>query len=284
MTERLKEKIDRLKKRRPAYKELLDFYEKVVTEQVGIKPRLVVPSVETEGDFKNLQTREGFPLISKEDFTLDIPSSVMVFETLCDISKDATDKMRENIQKIERAIREGTLDLEKLLKRHYDESCMDEIIEDLELDGSILRFLIHMSIKPSIDANVSQLKDQADLKNWLRGYCPICGSLPKISELRGEGQRYLICSFCGFKWQGERLSCPFCENRDHETLHYFYAEGQEAYRLDVCEKCRQYIKTIDTRKLDYEPELNLEDITTMHLDLLASEKGFKRSAPSPWYP
>mgnify|MGYP005848174197 CR=1 FL=1 len=105
-----------------------------------------------------------------------------------------------------------------------------------------------------------------------------------MSELRGEGQRYFLCPFCGFNWLGERLKCPFCENRDHESLHYFYEEGQEAYRVDVCDKCRQYIKTIDARKLVYEPDLNLEDIATIRLDILVSEKGFKRPVPTPWGP
>ena len=78
------------------------------------------------------------------------------------------------------------------------------------------------------------------------------------------------------------MKCPFCENNDHEKLHYFYAEGQETYRVDLCNNCKQYIKTVDSRKLDYEPDLNLEDIVTVHLDILALEKGFKRPTPNVW--
>lgn len=57
---------------------------------------------------------------------------------------------------------------------------------------------------------------------------------------------------------------------------------KEAYRVDLCDNCMQYIKTVDSRKLGYEPYLVLEDITTIHLDFLASEKGYKRPAPSSW--
>jgi hypothetical protein len=39
---------------------------------------------------------------------------------------------------------------------------------------------------------------------------------------------------------------------------------------------------VDTRKTVSDPDLNLEDIATMHLDILASEKGFKRPAPGYW--
>ena len=69
---------------------------------------------------------------------------------------------------------------------------------------------------------------------------------------------------------------------DHEKLQYLYEEGREAYRVDICDNCKQFIKTVDSRKLDYEPDLALEDIITIHLDILASEKGYKRAVPNLW--
>jgi FdhE protein len=282
--EKTKEQITRFKKKYPSYKEILDFYEKIIQEQISINPPIQVTAIEIREDLRKLQIKEGFPILNKENFTLDIPSSIKLFESLCRIGKNATAKMNENIQKIEQAITAGMLHPDELLIRHFDKIYLDKIAYELKIGEVILRFLIHMSILPSIHANVKKLKDQVDLKNWLRGYCPICGSFPKMSELKGEGQRYFLCSFCDFNWSTERLKCPFCENRDHEKLHYFYAEGDESYRVDLCDNCKQYIKTVDSRKLDYEPDLNLEDIVTIHLDILASEKGFKRPAPTLWGP
>jgi FdhE protein len=103
-----------------------------------------------------------------------------------------------------------------------------------------------------------------------------------MSELKENGQRYLICYFCDFQWPWERLKCPFCENTDHKKLHYLYAEGQEACRIDLCDECKQYIKTVDSRKLGHEPYPDIEDITTLHLDILAAEKGYKKPLPSFW--
>mgnify|MGYP000061167575 CR=1 FL=1 len=280
--EKTKNLTSLLKKKNPVYTEILDFYKTVVEEQETFKPILKLIPLETSKDLGTLQVKDGFPLIDKEDFILDITSSVMLFESLCKTGKNATDKMKENIVGIEDALRNGALDIEQLLKRHYDKTYMDKIFEDMGIDETVLNFLIHMSIKPSINLNVEKLRDRVNLKNWLRGYCPVCGSFPQISELMGEGQRYFMCSFCSFKWPSERLRCPFCENNDQESLHYFYEDGQEVHRVDVCDKCMQYIKTVDSRKLNYEPDLNLEDIVTIHLDILASEKGFKRPVPSPW--
>ncbi|MCX5719336.1 MAG: formate dehydrogenase accessory protein FdhE [Nitrospirae bacterium] len=234
--EMIKEQITRLKETKPAYMDILSFYEKIITKQADIRPSIVVPLKELEGELKNLQTKEGFPLINKEDFILDIPSSIILFEYLCEIGKNTTDKMEADIHAIEQSMRNGTIEPEELIKRHFDDDYLDKIARDLEINKALLKFLIHTSIKSSIDVNVDRLKDGLDLKLWNKGYCPVCGSLPQMSGLRGEGQRYFMCSFCSFKWQGDRIMCPFCENRDHKDLQYFYAEGNEVHRVDVCNK------------------------------------------------
>jgi len=279
---KIKDRIIFLKDKNPAHNEMLDFYEQIREKQEDYKPRLDVSPIATSENFRTLQIKEGFPLINKEDFILDILSSVELFKSLCEVAKNATHKMKENIRLLEDAVREQTLYLDRMLEKYYDEKYLSEIVKNIGVDEAILKFLVQMSIKPSIKVNVEKLKDKVDLRNWLRGYCPVCGSFPHMSELKGEGQRFFECSFCGFEWPSERLKCPFCENKDHESLHYLYEEGKEVYRVDVCDKCKQYIKTVDSRKLNFEPDLELEDIATIHLDMMASEKGFKRPVPSPW--
>jgi len=77
------------------------------------------------------------------------------------------------------------------------------------------------------------------------------------------------------------MICPFCNNKDQESLHYFSAEGEKAYRIYLCDKCHQYIKTIDLRTIG-ESDPTLEDLATLHLDITASKKGYKRPVPDPW--
>jgi len=281
--EKLKKDIETHRKKNPAYEKILDFYEKVREKQLDTTPVLSVSPVATKDNMRKLQTKEGFPLISREDFAIDIPSAIVLFESLCTTAKDTTSRMNEEIQRIEQAVADNRLHLDELLQKHSDNLYQEKTAEELKIDKPVLQFLVYMSILPSIHANVETLKNYVDLKNWFMGYCPVCGSLPKMSELKGEGgKRHFMCSFCGFIWPSQRLKCPFCDNQDHEKLHFFYAEGQRAYRVELCEQCKQYIKTVDKRNLDYEPDLDLEDVATIHLDILASQKGFKRPIPSPW--
>ena len=74
-----------------------------------------------------------------------------------------------------------------------------------------------------------------------------------------------------------RLKCPSCGNDDHETLKYFYTESEgTANRIDVCDKCKRYIKTVDTREISGEIIPIVEDMGTLYLDVLAQKEGYLR--------
>jgi FdhE protein len=276
------ERIQQIKKKRPGYGKILDFYQSVKEAQQKAKTSLKITSIQLRKEWKKLLSQEGFSLIQKEDFPLDIESSVRLFETLCQVGRDANPHMAAQIMKIKEAIHYKRIDLKKLLTGGSKEQRIDESVKELGLDKNVSLFLIQASIWPSIEAGVEQLRSEVDPETWLKGYCPMCGSLPSLSLLKEEvGKRYLLCSFCGYQWRVERIFCPFCNNKDQESLHYFCGEGEETHRIDLCDKCHQYIKTIDTRNLQ-ESDPVLEDLSTLHLDLLASQKGYKRPVPNPW--
>ena len=93
--------------------------------------------------------------------------------------------------------------------------------------------------------------------------------------------RYSLCSRCACQWRVDRLSCSVCGNKEPAKLHYFCGEGEEAHRIDLCDACRHYIKTIDCRSLEA-PDPCLEDLATLHLDVVAVQKGYDRFVPNPW--
>ena len=279
---KLKERIQQIKKKRPAYGEILDFYQKVKEAQNKLKASLKIDPIKLKKEWKELLAKEGFSLIQKEDFPLDIEASARLFQSLCQIGKDANPHMAEQVRKIEEALASKRIDLKKLFKKGVKEQKIEQLADELELDKKVFSFLIQSSTRPSIEAGMGKLRNELDPETWLKGNCPICGSLPSLGLLKEEvGKRYLLCSYCGFQWRIDRLICPFCNNKEQQSLHYLFAEGEEAYRIDLCEKCHQYIKTIDLRNLE-ESDPSLEDLATLHLDILASQKGYKRPVPNPW--
>jgi len=145
-----KELIKHLKEKNPVYREILNFYEQILEEQFSTQPAIDFTSSGINEQVKALQMKEGFPLISKENFILDIPSSVKLFESLCLIGKKINEKMLQNIQALEEAIMINALNLREVLKRYSDESYLNNIAKEFDINRAILNFLILMSIKPSI--------------------------------------------------------------------------------------------------------------------------------------
>ncbi len=280
--ENLRRRIQKIKKKRPAYGQMLDFYKKVREEQEKVKASLAIEPIRLKKEWKNLLAKEGFSVVEKKDFPIDIDASFSLFQSLCQLGKEANPYMAEQVRKIEGNIGKIRINLKELFKEGVDEEKVEQIAKEFGFDEKVFFFLIHNSIKPSIEAAVEKLLNELNTETWTKGYCPICGSLPLLSLLKEEvGKRFLLCSYCGYQWQTDRVLCPFCNNKDQESLHYFTAEGEENYRMNLCDKCHQYIKTIDLRATG-EMDPSLEDLATLHLDVIASQKGYKRPVPNPW--
>jgi len=133
----------------------------------------------------------------------------------------------------------------------------------------------YSSLKPSLVKFSGMISRYLATENeWEKGYCPVCGSMPELSILEENGKRSFLCGFCGHQWQSKRVYCPFCENTDHDTLRYYEIEDEEEYRVDVCDKCHRYIKTVDMRKLSRPVYLPLESISTPYIDVRFREMGY----------
>ena len=118
-----------------------------------------------------------------------------------------------------------------------------------------------------------------DEERWLRRYCPTCGSLPAMAQLVGTDpgrMRLLSCGCCGTRWQFKRTGCPFCET-DSQRLSSVSIEGESGLRIDHCESCGGYLKTYDGQGNE---TLLLSDWSSLHLDLIAHDRGLKRLAAS----
>jgi len=270
------ERVRQLKRKRPGYGEILDFYSKVRELQDRSKLSLKTDPIKLEKERKDLLAGECFSLIRKEDFPLDIEASIRLFRSLCRIGKAANPHMAGQVEKIREVLGNKKMDLKKLFDGGVKEEKIGQAAVESGLDETIFSFFIQSSIRPSIEAGVEQLRGELDPETWRKGHCPACSSLPSLSLLKGEeGRRYLLCSFCGYQWRTDRLSCPACNNKDRESLEYFCGEGEEAFRIDLCDRCHRYIETIDYRILE-ESDPCMEDLATLHLDILASNKGYKR--------
>lgn len=115
---------------------------------------------------------------------------------------------------------------------------------------------------------------------WGRGSCPTCGALPVLAHLvpaEGGRRRFLVCACCRTRWRYERVGCPFCSSSAPGSLRVLELQGDERLRLDGCEDCKGYVKTY---LAEGDEELFLSDWSTLHLDVLARARGFRRIGAS----
>jgi FdhE protein len=143
----------------------------------------------------------------------------------------------------------------------------------------LLRFLGWAALARHLGPVVTSFATWRDEERWLRGTCPTCGSLPAMAQLVGANpgrMRLLSCGCCGTRWQYSRTGCPFCE-KDVRNLTSLSVEGEAGLRIDWCDSCKGYLKTYDGE--GHEAVL-LSDWTSLHLDVLAHDRGLKRLAAS----
>jgi FdhE protein len=275
----LRKRAGQLKEKWPGYEAILDFYLQVREAQLNAKASMGAP---TPGGTSVPPDRQGLPILPIEGFPVDTQGAITLFHDLCRIGKKANPHMGREVEKITRALDDNQLDLKELLTGAKNKQTIDQIAADRGLDRQILDFLIRNSLRPSIETGRDRLRVALEPETRRTSPCPICGSPPALSLLKGEeGKRYSLCSGCGYQWRIDRLSCPVCGSREQESLTYFCGEGEEAFRIDLCDICHHYIKTIDYRSLE-ESDPFLEDLATLHLDVVAVQKGYRRSVPNPW--
>jgi len=112
--------------------------------------------------------------------------------------------------------------------------------------------------------------------------CPFCESKPQVAVLRPEGdggKRNLICSLCSTEWSYRRQLCPGCGEEHKDKLPVFVATEFDYVRVDACDTCKSYIKSIDLTKNGRAVPV-VDELATISLNFWAQEKSYHKLAPN----
>jgi len=108
--------------------------------------------------------------------------------------------------------------------------------------------------------------------------CPLCGGKPAVGVLRSEGdgaKKSLICMLCAHEWVFRRIYCPACGEEREPQMAYYSAPEIAHVRVDVCDTCHTYLKSIDLTKTGLAVAI-VDELATMPLDLWAREHGYQK--------
>jgi FdhE protein len=217
----------------------------------------------------------GVPLLTSTGAAVNLEPGGRLAVTLLERLAGATPGwLAEETRALEAALRPDPL----IPRRIVDFLLGDETALRPPFPG-LLRYLgwkaMARFLRPAVDA----FNSWRDEESWCRRYCPTCGSLPAMAQLVGVDpgrMRLLSCGCCSTRWRFTRTACPFCE-ADSQRLASVTVEAARGLRIDHCESCGGYLKTYDGQG---DEALFLADWTSLHLDLIAHERGLKRLAAS----
>jgi FdhE protein len=217
----------------------------------------------------------GVPLVSSADGAVDLEPGGRMAEALLE-------RLARGPASGRLAVAVSALVTELRCEPHVSRRIVDFLLGDETLRPrfpGLLRCLSWSAMARFLRPVVNAFDGWRDEEKWLRRYCPTCGSLPAMAQLAGADpgrKRLLSCACCRTRWQFTRTGCPFCET-DSQRLASVTIDGEPGLRIDHCESCGGYLKTYDGEGNE---ALWLSDWSSLHLDLIAHDRGLKKVAAS----
>ena len=283
---RIEKALDRMRKELQPLETILEAFRPVLVERARFKAEL--PALKDSRPLPSDPRRfeEGVPLEPTETL---ISFGEALWKKAADRLIPAMGKgfpkIRHELDTISLALVDGRIDPESLVQgmlTGQDEE-ITGVASDLEIRPETLRFTLGQVLKPLVEKRSESLEPLVSNLRWRKGYCPICGSMPELGFLKGDGgQKWLKCSLCAHEWRFMRTMCPFCESDDHQKMEFYFVTDREHERVELCHGCNRYLLNVDLRPQAEEVVLEVAAIGLVHLDVLAQEKGFLPMAVSAW--
>jgi FdhE protein len=78
---------------------------------------------------------------------------------------------------------------------------------------------------------------------------------------------------CATEWAYGRILCPACGNENVEQLAVYSSPQFDHVRVEGCDACRHYIKTVDLTRNGLAIPV-VDELATIPLNLWAQERGY----------
>ena len=141
-------------------------------------------------------------------------------------------------------------------------------------------FLVLAFLQPY--AEFARSRAPLQLEGYTHPLCPFCNRKPALGVLRQQGdgaRRSLLCGFCLTEWEFRRVVCPGCGQEDHAKLPVYTAETFPHIRVECCDTCQTYIKSIDLTKNGLADPV-VDELASVPLSLWAQEHGYVKLHPN----
>jgi len=153
---------------------------------------------------------------------------------------------------------------------------LDESWSPSESADAPEQFLARALLQPY--AELLRVRSGMKSDGYTHAQCPFCGRKAGLGVLRPQGDgasRYLMCSFCVAEWEFRRILCPNCDEQDNSKLPVYTASDFDYIRVECCDTCKTYIKSVDLSKNGL-AEPMVDEIAAAPLDIWAQQHGYSK--------
>jgi FdhE protein len=151
-----------------------------------------------------------------------------------------------------------------------------------ERETGLDTFVVEALVQPFAEQLAKSEKTPRSRIGRSQSRCAGCGGTPVLGILREEGhgaKRSLLCGLCLTEQEYLRVVCPACDEQRFDALPIFTADRFDHVRIEACDSCRTYLKTIDLTK-DGTAVPVVDDLASVSLDLWARDRGYQRLRPN----
>ena len=270
--------IDNIFRQLQPYEKYLSFHEALFKVQLKNMQRLMSGSSFNKLNKIDVKTKikKGLPILTPQNLIISEKDLEDIFDAIIPVIKkfysgceelkrlvDLNDKRKFSLKRL----------TENILLR--DEAGWQTLSTELNLSTTILMKIGEYISTPYLELCSEYFAKKINKSTWEQPFCPICGGQPSMA-LVGEKKdhRILWCRLCDTEWKYKENVCPFCNCDDLKKVKHIFPPGKSSHRIDACDNCKRYLKTIDERFISEKQSLVIEYLSTYHHDLLALKKGY----------
>ena len=85
----------------------------------------------------------------------------------------------------------------------------------------------------------------------------------------------MICSLCGTEWIYRRIVCPNCGEADKDRLPIYKAEEIGHVRVEACDSCHSYLKSVDLTINGLAVPV-VDELAAVALNVWVEETGYRK--------
>lgn len=270
------------------YATYLEFHHKLFNIQLDCMKHLValVPFEKLNQIDIGSRFSKKLPILGEDNFIFEDRNIELIFELIFPLIKQYFYRSKELLVRIEELYDRRKLPLGNLIIDQITRSKaqLRQLANKYNIPAIFIEKLVEYVSEPYLELCSEFFTKKLLQYHWDLPVCPICGGTPTMALVNErQMERKLWCRICDTTWSYPFIGCPYCFNQDASKVKHIFLSDRKPIRIDGCDQCHNYIKTIDAAIAEPIHNLSVEHVETVTLDLLARIMGYQASDSIKFY-